>query len=186
MKLFKAILLSYAAGIIDGEGCITLHHNNARLGNTLNESWTSRIIVKMNDGKPLDLLVSLFGGRIDIAHDLRDGIFPSFTWELSSQAAADAAKKMLPFLRTKKKQAELLIRFQLRVNVGKKKMLGGKRGSPTSIHEVEVRRSYSIEMKRLNQDNIHIPTTALTTKQVERACVLKDQALVRKEQALMR
>ena len=181
MKKVRAILLSYAAGIMDGEGSITLHHNNPRGLGRSSETWYPRLIVKMNDGKPLDLLRTLFGGTTDIVHDLRDGIFPSFTWEISSGRAASAAKQMLPFLRTKKRQAELIIRYQSRVDVGKRKIY--RRGNPMSVHEVEARRNLALELKRLNADNIHIPKSGLTTEQEERAKALMRQSkLIGKEQ----
>jgi len=179
MKKEKAILLSYAAGIIDGEGSVTFHHDNSfltRRNRKKTETWYPRITVKMNDGKVINFLFGLFGGRISIGRDLRKGIFPSFTWEIHCQKAAKIAKKLLPFLRTKKKQAELIIRFQLRVDVGKKKYIVGKywhKGIPS--YEVEKRRSLALELKRLNADNIHIPA-GLTTEQVKRTKVLMRQS----------
>jgi hypothetical protein len=176
MKKTKQNLLAYAAGIIDGEGSITLLHSFPKR-RSLHENWHLRIDVKMNNGKPLELLKGLFGGNISVGRGLKQGNFPSFSWEIGSIRAKRCLKALIPFLRVKKAQAELGIRYQDRLTNAEHH---GK-GNPLSDHEIEVRRYLANAMHQLNFHSIHIPCAGLETEQVERARALMRQSLLVKK-----
>jgi len=170
MKLERKTQLAYAAGIIDGEGSISLGIKKAKPNTMSNDSWTPRISVKMNNGLPLDLLYGLFGGSVRPVSPKywdQDGKFYGFVWEISCEKAMKACKLMLPFLKVKLPQAQLLIRYQTRIEIGKKKYpRNGKPRIPSQ--EISKRRDLSLLMKQLNANQIIFPRAGATTKQIER------------------
>lgn len=93
----------YLAGFFDGEGYIGLT-KRIRRGKYL--EYTVRISIGQNDGATLDWIKDNFGG----------GIFPikrdgSFSWIATNQAAYGVLKKILPYLKYKKPQAKVAIRY---------------------------------------------------------------------------
>lgn len=168
MKRDKKSRIAYAAGIIDGEGYIGIKvYKPSKNNGTINYTYLPRIVIKMNSGEIMDFFHGLFGGAVNLVPQKDSGYFPGFVWELTGSQATKVLKQLLPFLRTKKKQAEAAIRLQSRINVGKKK--GCKRGSPLSVNEVSIRKDIHEEVKRLNKYAITIPRAGLETEQVEKA-----------------
>jgi len=169
----KLKVYAYLAGIIDGEGSIDLKHlKPCKARRQKNESWVLRVQVKMNNGKPLDLLKGVFDGRLSLANDeynAKLGYFRGFCWCLYGNRAAKMLKKLLPFLRVKKKQAELAIRWQTHMNLPRNDKAG------LSKNELELRRRMVEEMHKLNQNQIVIPA-GLETEQAERAKALMRQS----------
>lgn len=184
MKKDKKALYAYAAGIVDGEGSFCLHHSPAYPKKRLmSEVWYPEIIVAVLDGKITDFLSGLLGGFI-----LWRGTNPSiknknefgcFMWKVRSEKAAITAEKILPFLKTKKKQAELIIRFQERIKVGRKKFHGGR----LPVHEVEKRRQLAQDLKELNSQTITIPKAGLETEQIE---AVKERLTAKRQSTLAR
>ena len=169
MKRDKKSRIAYAAGIIDGEGYIGIKVYKPNTSNgTINYTYLPRLMVKMNSGEVMDFLHGMFGGCVGLVPQRDSGYFPGFVWELVGTRAAKVLKEILPFLRTKKRQAELAIRLQSRIEVGIKKKTGIK-GNPLSLHEVEIRKEIHEQVKHLNQYAITIPYADLTTEQVEKA-----------------
>lgn len=109
--------LAYAGGIIDGEGCISMFETS---NETSQKQWRKagdvryryKVVVKMVDHEACVLLMELFGGSLywNPLSKLRGRQrFPQITWAVSERRAAKAIRQLLPYLRVKKKQAELLL-----------------------------------------------------------------------------
>lgn len=92
------VRLAYAAGLIDGEGCIGIYHNS--------HNGNYHIAVEMVDSSGLEELHNLFGGRwyFKPATDVRRG---RCSWMVFNSAAENALRLVLPYLRVKRPQAEL-------------------------------------------------------------------------------
>ena len=110
MKGRKTWERGYAAGIIDGEGCISIRkimkegHNNY--------SYQLQVSVTQVDGNIVDFLYGAFGGKVYN----KKAIAPRqnyYRWEIISRKAMIFLKQILPFLTAKKPQAELGIRFEV-------------------------------------------------------------------------
>ncbi|MBU2007464.1 MAG: hypothetical protein KKF08_19005 [Gammaproteobacteria bacterium] len=185
MKRDKKSRIAYAAGIIDGEGYIGIKVYKPNSSNgTINYTYLPRIVIKMNSGQIMDFFHGMFGGTVNLVPQKDSGYFPGFAWELTGSKATILLKQTLPFLRTKKKQAEAAIRLQSRINVGIKKRFGSPHGNPLSENEVNIRRTIHEEVKHLNQYAISIPKSGLTTEQAEKAQVAMQLAFKR-QSALM-
>lgn len=95
--------LAWAAGFIDGEGCIGAYTNGLRSYHVLS------LAVSQKYRQPLERLVELFGGTIRVKHNPKD----VFEWRMGGDRAAGILAQLIPYLRTNKKgQAILAIQFQ--------------------------------------------------------------------------
>lgn len=97
---------AYIAGIIDGEGWISiihfLHHNR--------QSWQMRVGVAVTSHKIIDKIVGIFGGYKHSRK--RDGTnFVIYDWFIYSEKAYEMLKKIKPYLKEKKAQADVAIQF---------------------------------------------------------------------------
>ena len=93
--------LAWAAGFIDGEGCITILVDRGR--------HTAAITVGQVNRRPLDRLQEILGGSVGPCKDDKGG---HFQWRVYAEKAAVAAEKLLPYLKNKDQQALYLLRFQ--------------------------------------------------------------------------
>lgn len=107
---------SYFAGILDGEGCITLSLRKYRKP----DSISHRVLVYNTDSKLLDWIHERFGGsmRIHIRedHNNRDGVYESYgrktVYRLDWCIVADVEKVLsgtIPYLIVKKDAAEMVL-----------------------------------------------------------------------------
>jgi hypothetical protein len=121
MKQQKGFLYAYAAGLIDGEGCIHISKEKPEtMERAVNSKYGLTVIVDMADGKGIDLLYGLFGGKIkQVDTNKRKSFIPytfdkSWHWEIYGTKAKEMLKKIYPFLRIKKEQARIAIDFRTR------------------------------------------------------------------------
>lgn len=138
MKQNKALKLSYAAGFIDGEGCIAITKYKKPIAKS--PSYAISVTFGQKDGDVVDWFIGNFGGY---SHTVkRDG---SYIWRTSDRKAYEILKQIEPFLRYKRPQAQLAIRFYERSIIGNEK----RRYLQLSEHEVQQREQIFKEMKRL-------------------------------------
>lgn len=99
--------LIWAAGFIDGDGCITIQNSkNGRYGQPTISASQANI-------EPLVILRELFGGSIRKHDDNRKPTYsPSYRWRLTATKAVEACRTLLPYLRVRRRQAELVILWQ--------------------------------------------------------------------------
>ncbi len=112
--------LAWAAGLIDGEGCISITKCRPR-GENINILYSLTIGVNMVDRPTIYRLKHLFGGgKISKKKPTRteNGTMRRtfYTWAISSKQAKQALEWLLPYSITKKSQMSLGIRFQNRMS----------------------------------------------------------------------
>lgn len=113
MKLKGKTLLAYVAGIIDGEGSISLAQHKRKDGRRTH--WELIVAVCNTKFWLIEFLHFQFGGYID--ERTQYGINyanakKSWRWTMCASKAGDFLKLVLPYLQLKKPQAELAIAFQ--------------------------------------------------------------------------
>lgn len=98
--------MAYIAGFIDGEGCIRIKKSN-QSGN----SYYITLQVTNTDKRPLLTIKDVFGGKVFFQEKKPSN---KIVWQYYSATAqaADTLRALLGFLVSKKKQAELAIKFQ--------------------------------------------------------------------------
>lgn len=104
--------LAYAAGIMDGEGSIGIYANTSKKGNPV---YRMRVRVNNTDEWLIHWLHQNFGGCIGVTD--RGARFgrnwkPAWYWTVSCRPALLFLNMVSPYLRLKKPQAEIAIRFQ--------------------------------------------------------------------------
>lgn len=95
--------LSYIAGILDGEGCISANKRRQRGG----LGYSPRVAIAMADPEAVQFAASVLGGMVRVQHRPRKR--PLYTVVWCNGAAADVCRKLLPYLLVKKDQAAALI-----------------------------------------------------------------------------
>ncbi len=121
--------LAYWAGFFDGEGHIELAHTNPsgynRYGRYMFQVWLDQ----WTDSPDIyfSQLLDNFGGRV-IAHKEVGNVY---RWYISGENGRRFLEALLPYLRDKKRAAELGIELQKRMQLGR----GGRR---TQLEESEV------------------------------------------------
>lgn len=130
--------LIYTAGFFDGEGSIQILKYK-KLTRAKAHQYFMQVAVGQNDGATLDWMQERFGGGVYLVR--RDG---SFYWKTSNYAGYVFIKKIAPFLKYKKEQADLAIKFY------EERIIPSRR-RPVSAIESALREEYLIEMKRLKR-----------------------------------
>lgn len=97
----------WAAGFFDGEGCVRITRQE-KYGKTYH--WMD-VSVFQAEQTSIELLMELFGGSISDHHSKRD---IGWWWRAHGPTADAALREMLPYLRVKRRQAEIAINFQSR------------------------------------------------------------------------
>jgi hypothetical protein len=104
-------LLAYTAGIVDGEGCISINRNKG----SKKHKYTFRLYVIVTNTNPwlCQFLKMQFGGSIYEVRANRDRRHAlCYNWTLATEAASKFLELILPYLTIKKPQAELAIKYQ--------------------------------------------------------------------------
>lgn len=114
--------LIWAAGFIDGEGCIGIRHYKS----TPTQPKYNQIFIAVANTDPHPLLIfkELFGGNIKEQKTRSEKHRIAWKWQLTSKKAAKVLTLVLPYLNSKQEQAKLAIEFQNRrqTNMARKKL----------------------------------------------------------------
>lgn len=120
---------AYLAGIIDGEGCLSIRKtkNKSKAVGGYTDYYKSWMEVGMCHKPVIDFLYKHFGGRCHMYHQKPSGFHvykPVFYWVVVGKNIRPILERVLPYLIEKKEQAEYLLLFD---------NLIGKRGQRHSI-----------------------------------------------------
>lgn len=103
------LLLAWAAGFIDGEGCISVTEST-KAGDR-NRQFQSVITASQVNRLPLDKLQELLGGSVrPVRQPDYHGL--CYVWRIYGDNVLCAARLLVPFAIAKKRQLELVIEFQ--------------------------------------------------------------------------
>jgi hypothetical protein len=140
--------LIYMAGFFDGEGYIGLLK---RKRNETQTEYYIQISIGQNDGGTMDWIKENFGGNLYSVK--RDG---SYWWIASGKAAYTVLKRIEPYLKYKKPQAQLAIKFY-----------EGKVGGVRMTEEEKLRREEIYlqlkQEKRIFKKSTYVSNVAATT-----------------------
>lgn len=104
----ETLVLAYLAGLLDADGAFCIHLTKGASGELT--IFSPLIQLKQVQREGADLLFATFGGpKVTIKKASAENGKPLFYWRLQGPQAVEAARRLLPFLRLKQRQAELLI-----------------------------------------------------------------------------
>jgi len=126
--------MSYAAGLIDGEGCIGMYLNSH------NGNYQLRLSVEMGEDDGLRILDELCKGKW-YYRPAKNPKRETYTWMLFNANAYLFLKELEPYMYVKQKHAQIIqsadwINFK---------------GKPLTNHEKEIRKSIANQIKSLNE-----------------------------------
>src|SRR4051812_46429745 len=93
--------LAYAAGYLDGEGCFTV-----------GDDWKIFVTCTNTCRAAISWLQETFGGAVSGPSKVRKPNWrPTYQWKVSSRQASVVVEALLPHLKEKKPQADLLLKL---------------------------------------------------------------------------
>ncbi len=144
----KRHLLSYLAGVFDGEGCVSLSKGRRR-----KTGWSPQYRVHMRvamaDGVVPLLFQNVFGGGLHKRlPDGRRTLRTQYHWEITGHSCLPILKELLPYILIKRPQFEVAIHFL--ENTSK----GGQGSRLLSDEELALREVDFILCRNLKKENI--------------------------------
>ena len=135
--------LAYAAGLIDGEGCITIVRKHVRYGNGF--EYRVRLHVANTNQVVLLFLERLLGGKIYTQPKMQSHWKQCWYWYMDGSYAVDALRLVSPYLLAKKAEAQLAIAYWDDADVHK-----WHKWTPEQRAKIEgLRDAYYVEMRGL-------------------------------------
>lgn len=99
---------AYAAGLIDGEGCLSLAYHHNKMGSNVNSS----IEVTNRNRECLEFLLERFGGSILELHPKMVNASPAFKWVLwGREAITRVLITIRPYSIVKRVQIEVILDY---------------------------------------------------------------------------
>ena len=155
---------AYLAGLIDGEGCVTLFVNNwnhrlknGKLAGSKNGSTLSRLHIAVCDKAAIDSVAETVGfgktyARSPIGRGA--GVWKQlFTITWTGKRAVVILKQVLPYLRIKRRQAEILIEWVTLAE--RERHFKGRNGGPAYPEWVIAKRDAFVEeLRALNRRGV--------------------------------
>ena len=131
---------AYAAGLLDGEGCVTvLKHLNSEG----RPQYQLMVVFGMNDREGLDAIRLRFGGNVN-GPDHRG----TYTWSASGVYALEFLKAVAPYALVKRTQVEVALSWAV-----------GHRGVRLSDDDLTDREASYQALKGLKATSILVPCT---------------------------
>lgn len=126
--------IAWAAGVVDGEGCIQLVRYTSRSRNT---RWNIRLSVGNSDPRMLTKLCELFGGKVFANRHLNVPAtrLPMWAWVISCAKAETALRLLLPWLIVKRDQAVIALEARTLMRNGRGRKYSD--GHTTSFQHLE-------------------------------------------------
>jgi hypothetical protein len=105
-------LMSYLAGIFDGEGCVSINKKKLRPGQVTNQ-FEVTLQMQMCDEAVPRLYQAIFGGSLMKCPPRKDrpNSRPVWHWNLSSKKCLPIMQDLLPYVILKRPQLEVAIHF---------------------------------------------------------------------------
>ena len=136
--------VAYAAGIIDGEGCIYARVHMLPRGTI---STYLQLSVRMCSESVVAWLASTFGGEMYVAQPRSGTVRLAFVWQIRGAKIAPVLRSLLPYLIEKKQRAAFAIELAGLLD-------NSKPGRSNKISDVEMarRRELAASIKAFNQN----------------------------------
>lgn len=172
----KKIDLAYLAGAMDSDGWFSIKRSTYAMrvrGDADNPIFFERCGIKQVQPDVVKMIHDNFGGYFRIDKPTAKNGKPLYAIQLTNKKAYEFTKAILPFLRIKKSQAEILVRLRKSIKEGKtdrsEKITQKSRwGKPmvtvrvkVSDDQIALRESLFKEIKSLNDSRSHSYFTPL-------------------------
>ncbi len=135
--------LAWCAGFFDGEGFVCIQKRKSKVNGKVYEGHYLRIGINHVAMEPLLEIQKILGGTIRAQNPAKviGNRKQRHAWQMSTQDAADALVKMMPYLHNKNKVAQMALQFQQTMSKDKQKI---------SDHIFQLRETYKQQITTLN------------------------------------
>jgi hypothetical protein len=151
MRTLDGQALAYFAGVVDGEGCISIHRTKARPIVGLSTRYSVSVTVGNTSRELIARLVTAFDAGSVIYRYASRRKRACYLWSLSSGPARIVLEALMPYLIVKREQAVTVLEFI----DGFESHKGARRGSfgGTRVSEVELARRAALydRIRELNR-----------------------------------
>ncbi len=143
----KEGIVAYIAGIIDGEGCITVTRREIKRLKTGNWYYEPQVIVSNTYKGLLGFCVEYYGGWIATLRGCKKGYKEIYHWKVTGDEMKVLIKDVLPYLIIKREQAKINLSFPNYMARG----WGNKSPKGRSQKELEKQAELWIKIRKLNR-----------------------------------
>lgn len=147
--------LAYVAGLLDGEGCITINGHPDKV-------TSAAILVEVGMTKPalpiLHQLESQFGGRVRPLRAATDRWAEAWQWTILGEPAAEMLEQVAPMLQLKVEQARAVLQFQ-RLRCSQRTGLRPKQRAEWTQEALEDGRTFIQRIRELNRKGPDAPAS---------------------------
>jgi len=150
------VRLAYLAGLLDGEGCITIKRSRPNPRPELyrrTETYVFSLCIEMSDPRPINLFCDTFGLTMhhNTSRHLRN---PErhrclYVAQIGREYGYSILKTLLPYLVSKREEAELAIEFYEKCFLAHNHRAKGRNRRPVPIAMLEERHSYYLKLREL-------------------------------------
>lgn len=147
MKIFLKTNLAWAAGFLDGEGCLSF----SRAKNS--PHYCGYVSISQTEKAPLQFLMDAFGGsmrQVKMNGNRKD----YWHWVLASRKAERFLRLVSPYLRVKRERAEIFLEYQKLIRAKSGYLQGANTNTPLSENELSSRSALILRMKSLNKRGV--------------------------------
>ena len=139
-------ILAYFAGIIDADGCISIHKNTSY---GVSPYYSLRVTVAMTRNEAIELLGEIYGGSLTL-RELKSSKI-EYRWVIVSQQARKFLEDIYEFLRVKKDQAKVGIELEMRRKLAANYKSGSRAKYVLPKEELDIREKMFQEIKELKR-----------------------------------
>jgi hypothetical protein len=141
--------LAYLAGVLDSDGWFTIHKSPISEQRT-NHGYYPSVGINQCEKEAIELAQELYGGKITVVdYSKQQNRFsqrPMWHWQTHSSFTEKMLEELIPHLRIKVKQAQILLRLVKDIRVNRR---GGKY-NPHPKAVIDFRESLYQEIRKLN------------------------------------
>lgn len=108
-------ILAYLAGAIDSDGSISIKKSTYGIrvrGDMFNATYSERVMLKHVTPQVPQLLKDCFGGNFYLTKPQTENSKPMYSFQCTDKNASTACQLLLPYLRVKHRQAELVLELR--------------------------------------------------------------------------
>lgn len=152
---------AWIAGFIDGEGSLTIAKQIRK--DRPSPAYRAQVSASNTDTSPLEFIHSLYGGSLYKGKPYQVGVNgkpwrPSWQWYCKVSRQKEFLLDILPYLQSKRGQAEVLLEFIENKNAfARGKRLEGKHGgsAPLTQEEIDYREELRHRVRMLNTKSVY-------------------------------
>lgn len=146
--------LAYFAGLIDGEGCITIKRSSfgpKDKHRRRSPTYVFSFAVEMADPRPIKSLCNYFNlpFNVNTSRNLKDPVKHRYLFvaQVGAQRGIDILKALLPYFRAKRQEAETAIEFY--EECFPPRLVAGRNRKPVPQSLLDLRHTYYLKLREL-------------------------------------